>query len=354
MALTVFHFDNSEFIIDSGMDTDLASIRIDGILVSQVPASNGCSVHHIHHATLGELIVELEQRDASVRYALRRDDASVAEGVLPLVQVAMTSPHYDSAPAPKSSFSWLSLGLMGLKLLKTVQVIKVALLAASVAVYSVMFTVEFALALIAVLVFHEYGHLRAMKKFGLPTKGMYLIPFVGGLAVGDAPRTRWQDVYISLMGPVYGLAMTVMFYVVYLLTDSHFAGLVTSVSALVNLFNLIPVHPLDGGRVVKALVFSRRNRIAFVLFLALAAACFAMAWQLGLYFLVFFIVIGVVDILSSWRTPLAEDLAPLSRYGIAFCLVWYLAVAAAFIGMILLLAKDRLPGAEIALKVLES
>ena len=54
-----------------------------------------------------------------------------------------------------------------------------ALAAASVAVYSVMFTVEFALALVAVLMFHEYGHVRAMKKFGIPTKGFYLIPCMG-------------------------------------------------------------------------------------------------------------------------------------------------------------------------------
>lgn len=354
MALTVFHFENSEFIIDSGIDTDQASVRIDGTLVSEAPAIDGTSVHEIQHPVLGHLSINLATQNDYVTCQVYRHGELVVDTQLTLLPAPHPESPYHYATPPKSSFSWLSLGLIGLKLLKTVQVVKVALLAASVAVYSVMFTVEFALALIAVLVFHEYGHLRAMKKFGLPTKGMYLIPFVGGLAVGDAPRTRWQDVYISLMGPVYGLAMTVMFYLVYLITGSHFAGLVTSVSALVNLFNLIPVHPLDGGRVVKAMVFSRRNRFALLSFLILAAACFAAAWQLGLYFLVFFIVIGVVDILSSWRTPLANDLAPLSRYGIVFCAVWYLSVAAAFIGMILLLAHDRLPGAEIALKVLES
>ena len=52
--------------------------------------------------------------------------------------------------------------------------VKVALVAASVAVYSVIFTVEFALALVAVLIFHEYGHVRAMKKFGIPTTTFFL------------------------------------------------------------------------------------------------------------------------------------------------------------------------------------
>lgn len=250
--------------------------------------------------------------------------------------------------------SWISMGLVALKLLKTLNVIKVALLASSVAVYSVMFTFEFALALIAVLVFHEYGHLRAMKKFGIPTKGMYLIPFVGGLAVGDAPKTQWQDVYISMMGPVFGLVMTLVFYIVYLVTDSHFAGLVASTSALINLFNLIPVYPLDGGRVVKALVFSGRNYWALVALLTISTACFAVAWKLGLYFITFFIVLGAVDILAGWRVGLANDITPLKRYGICFSVLWYLLVVALFIGMILMIAQDGLPGSEIATKVLSS
>jgi Zn-dependent protease len=240
------------------------------------------------------------------------------------------------------------------KLLKALNVIKVALLASSVAVYSVMFTFEFALALIAVLVFHEYGHLRAMKKFGIPTKGMYLIPFVGGLAVGDKPKTQWQDVYISMMGPVFGLIMTLVFYIAYLITKSHFAGLVASTSALLNLFNLIPVYPLDGGRVVKALVFSGRNYLALVALLVISALCFVGAWSLGFYFFTFFIVLGVVDIVAGWRVGLAEDITPLKTYGIWFSVMWYLLVVAIFIGMILLIAQDGLPGSTIATKVLSS
>ena len=63
-----------------------------------------------------------------------------------------------AAPAPAKGNSWLSIGLIAFKFLKAAQVVKVALMAASVAVYSVMFTLEFALALVGVLVFHEYGH----------------------------------------------------------------------------------------------------------------------------------------------------------------------------------------------------
>ncbi|MEC8225811.1 MAG: site-2 protease family protein, partial [Pseudomonadota bacterium] len=74
---------------------------------------------------------------------------------------------------------------LGFKLFKSAKVVKAALAGASVAGYAWLFSIEFALMLIACLVVHEYGHVRAMKYFGIKTKGIYLIPFVGGLAVSD-------------------------------------------------------------------------------------------------------------------------------------------------------------------------
>jgi putative peptide zinc metalloprotease protein len=375
MQLFSFEFANHQFSVDATPATGEEIVTLDGVVVSQQRHFGITSEHMFECTDLGEvkLVYVLNMRAADVSYELWVHHERVLEGAaaVSLEQqeqfnanqseaskayantVATTELAEPVAPSAKSN-SWLSIGLVAFKLLKAVKVVKVALVAASVAVYSVMFTVEFALALVGVLVFHEYGHLRAMKKCGLPTKGMYLIPFVGGLAVGDMPKSRWQDVYISMMGPVYGLIMTVGFYIVYLITDSHFAGLVASTSALINLFNLIPVYPLDGGRVVKSLVFSGRNYLALVALLVISAACFVVAWKLGFYFIIFFIVLGVIDIVTGWRVGLAEDIPPLNGYGIWFSVLWYLLVVALFIGMIMLIAADALPGSEIAIKVLAS
>ncbi|ACE85208.1 site-2 protease family protein [Cellvibrio japonicus] len=336
-------------------------VLVNGETVSQVRQFGPESEHQLSLPALGELRlrIALDIRHQTARYELWRQGERLGGEVLPLMMGSAENPIgggeavVSTQPAVRQT-SWLSLGLVAFKLIKAVNVFKVALMASSVAVYSLMFTLEFALALIAVLVFHEYGHLRAMKKFGIPTKGMYLIPFVGGLAVGDHPKTRWQDVYISMMGPVFGLVMTLVFYLVYRVTDSHFAGLVASTSALINLFNLIPVHPLDGGRVVKSLVFSGRNYLALIALLGISALCFVVSWKMGFYFIVFFIVLGVIDIITGWRVGLAEDITPLSTYGIWFCVLWYLVVVALFLGMIVLIAQDGLPGSEIALKVLSS
>lgn len=359
-----FHYANHDFSVEVKPWTGEEWVNVDAVLVSQKRQFVSVSEHRFTLPDLGELrlVFSVDLPAQQVNYQLDVNGQSVLQTQLPLQidpqanneDETLTHANEGTAIHKSRQGSWISMGLVALKLLKTVNVIKVALLASSVAVYSVMFTVEFALALIAVLVFHEYGHLRAMKKFGIPTKGMYLIPFVGGLAVGDLPKTQWQDVYISMMGPVHGLIMTLVFYIVYLVTESHFAGLVASTSALLNLFNLIPVYPLDGGRVVKALVFSGRNYWALVALLAISATCFAGAWVMGFYFITFFIVIGVVDILAGWRTGLADDITPLKAYGIWFSVLWYLLVVALFIGMILMIALDGLPGSEIAMKVLSS
>jgi len=369
MQLFSFDYANHHFSVEATPWNGEEVVFVDGEVVSRKRNFGIASEHEYVVPDVGliKLIYVVNLRASDVNYELWVNEQRVLEAAagfelsdddrIAIDQAVAASTEGGSEshrPVHVKSGSLLSLGLVALKLLKAVKVVKVALLASSVAVYSVMFTVEFALALVGVLVFHEYGHLRAMKKFGIPTKGMYLIPFVGGLAVGDAPRTRWEDVYISMMGPVFGLLMTLAFYIVYLITNSHFAGLVASTSALLNLFNLIPVYPLDGGRVVKSLVFSGRNYLALIALLVISALCFVLAWKMGLYFITFFIVIGVIDIVTGWRVALLEDITPLNRYGIWFSVVWYLFIVAMFIGMIMLIASDGLPGSEIATKVLSS
>jgi Zn-dependent protease len=261
----------------------------------------------------------------------------------------------DPAPSPSQRKGHLVVWLgLATKLLQSGKVLKVVLAGVAVSGWTVLYSLPFALALTATLVFHEWGHLRAMRRFGIPTKGMYLIPFVGGIAVGDQARTHWQDVYISMMGPVFGLAMTVACYLIYLATSNHLVGLLASVSALVNVFNLLPIHPLDGGRVVKALVFSARNRWVFLAFIAASAVFLAVSVMLGLALLTFFIIIGAIDLMASWRQIETDRKAPLDRYGILFSGAWYLLTIVLFIGIIVLIARSHLPGSEIAVHILQS
>ncbi len=260
-------------------------------------------------------------------------------------------------PAPSSAASgfrghiWAWIGV-ALKLFKSVKVVQVALVGMSLSAWGILFSWEFAAAIVGILIFHEYGHLRAMKKCGIPTKGIYLIPFVGGVAVGERARTHWEEVYIAMMGPFFGLAMTLVFGVGYALTGNHFMGLVTSIGALVNLFNLLPVMPLDGGQVFKAMALSGQKKAGMITVGLLTAIGLVMAYRLGFYLLIFFLILGVVDLLASWKQFKHNPGMTMTAYGIVFSLVWYLLTAAAFIGTIVLMAGTGLPGTELAVAIL--
>lgn len=72
------------------------------------------------------------------------------------------------------------------KLAKGAKITKIVLVGASFTSYAYMFTWKFALMIIVMLFVHESGHIWAMKRYGVKTKGIYLIPFVGGAAVAES------------------------------------------------------------------------------------------------------------------------------------------------------------------------
>lgn len=165
-----------------------------------------------------------------------------------------------------SNISFLNLFFLGLKLLKSTKLILVAL---SFASYALLMGPFMALVFLVGLIIHEYGHVWAMQKCGIPTKGFYLIPFVGGVAIAERPfEKRWEEVFIAAMGPIFGLlAAPLCFVLGYIISGDLKASLLaTKVVILLNLFNLLPVAPLDGGRIVRASLASI-NKNAGLIFL---------------------------------------------------------------------------------------
>ncbi|MCG9714730.1 TonB-dependent receptor [Shewanella insulae] len=255
----------------------------------------------------------------------------------------------------QQKLSLVGLASLGFKLLKSAKVIKVVLAGASVAAYSRLFSFQFALALIACLMFHEYGHIRAMKYFGMKTKGIYLIPFMGGLALSDEKiNTRWQDVVISIMGPTFGLLMSIASLVAYWLTDNPlFAGL-AAFNALLNLFNLFPILPLDGGHILKSISFSMNSLMGLIACMAGAAIGVFISYSLGLALLGFLLLIGSLEIIFEWKTRHQSHLLPLDRYGQIFSAIWYLLTVGALVTIIWYLAGSGDDMLGLPLKILQS
>ena len=356
MKLFSFEYAGKQFALVGGSAAGAEQLLMDGRPVSSAQNLATSGSHSFELADRGamRLDFQIDSQRGQVNYALYEGQQLVLREAAPIA----TAQPSNTAPAKEATGSKFGHGVsfvgMFFKLMKSAKVVKVVLAGTALAAWSMLFSWQFALVLLGVVVFHEYGHVYAMQKCGIKTKGFYLIPFVGGVAVGEKAETHWHEVYISMMGPVFGLLMTVVFYVVYLVTGNHFAGLVASVSALVNLFNLLPVYPLDGGHVVKSLVLSGQRFWGFTFLIVLSAVCFALALAYGLSFLSFFIVLGAIDLLASRSQFAAHPQTPLDRNGIVYCTLWYFVVVAAFIAIIVAMANTGVPGTEIATAILKS
>ena len=299
------------------------------------------------------LEVDVNWQPFKLDYSILIDDEQITQGSRVTRDIERQIPE---VPVPKAQkFSLVGLASLGFKLLKSAKVVKVLFASASVAAYSWLFSFEFALALIACLVFHEWGHVRAMKHFGMTTKGFYLIPFMGGLTLSDERiNTRWQDVYISIMGPTYGLFLSIMLLVAYWFTGNPlFAGL-ASFNALLNLINLLPVLPLDGGHILKSISFSMNSFTGLAACVVGAALGVYLSYSLGLALLGFMLLIGSLEIVFEWRGRHHSHLLPLDRYGQVFSAVWYFATVGALIGIIWYLAGSSEDILRLPLEILKS
>jgi Zn-dependent protease len=164
---------------------------------------------------------------------------------------------------------------------KGLKVGKVGLAAASMTAYSCLLTWQFALLIMFALFVHESGHIWAMKRSGLKTKGIYFIPLLGAAAVSDGEfPSRRSEAFIALMGPIWGLAFAAETGGLYFVVKEPILAAATGWMAAVNLFNLLPVNPLDGGRVFKSIAYSTSSwlGLGFLILGVVVTTFVATAW----------------------------------------------------------------------------
>jgi Zn-dependent protease len=180
---------------------------------------------------------------------------------------------------------------------------------ASVGVLAMLFSWEGALAIVGMLLFHEYGHVHAMRRSGIPVRGIYFIPLLGAAAVADDIwRTRKQQAYIALSGPFWGAALTLVPVAVLAFTGDRYplvAG-IAAMWALINFFNLLPINPLDGGRVLSAVSYSISSTLGLVLSLGTLLVGVGLAFSAGLHLFALLGVVGLVE-MSAERSAATRN-----------------------------------------------
>ncbi len=135
---------------------------------------------------------------------------------------------------------------------------------------------------------HEFGHALAARRYGIRTPDITLFPFGGVARVERIPENPRQEIVIALAGPAVNVVIAGMLWLALLLTgpgavldptklEGSLVRLVLSANVMLVLFNLIPAFPMDGGRVLRALLalkfeHAQATRIAASVGQALAVA----------------------------------------------------------------------------------
>lgn len=164
--------------------------------------------------------------------------------------------------------------------------------------------------LFGIVLIHELGHVMAAKNFGWRVKEIQLLPF-GGVAVVDemASVPAWQEIIVTLSGPLQNGMMMVAALVLQStgVISGEWSAYFIQANMYVALFNLLPILPLDGGKIMqcvlsfwlpyqKVIVFSCVASLILSILLLLAAAFHTLygGFQLNLF------MIGLFLFYSNW------------------------------------------------------
>jgi len=185
----------------------------------------------------------------------------------------------------------------------------------SIALYATEWGLPFAIGFVLLIFVHECGHAVVLRMEGIPAGAPVFIPFVGAvIAMRGMPRNAYVEAKVGIGGPLLGSAAAWVVLGAGLWSESPMLANLGHAGILINLFNLIPVSPLDGGRI--AGVFSRGVWIGGYALGVLAVVVTRSP------LLLIVLIAGLFTLRQRWRHPVPgyHDIAPGSRLrmGVAY------------------------------------
>ena len=165
----------------------------------------------------------------------------------------------------------------------------------SVGAYALLFPIWFAIGFVVLIWVHEMGHVLQLKREGIEASAPMFIPFLGAfVAMKEMPKDALAEARVGLAGPILGTLGALGALGIYALTQEPlFLGL-AYVGFFINLFNLLPMLPLDGGRAVGAL----SPAFWFVGIVGIVALLFVQPNPI----LIFIGLLGGMELWRRWRT----------------------------------------------------
>ena len=164
----------------------------------------------------------------------------------------------------------------------------------SIAAYALLWGWKFAIGFVLLILVHELGHALEAKRQGIPISAPLFIPFVGALiAMKQLPNDVWREAKVALAGPILGSLGAAAVWAVAVYTDSDLLRALAFTGFFLNLFNLVPIVPLDGGRAVAAL-----HPAFWIVGLAMLTALTFLAPN---PILILILVLAALDFWNRWR-----------------------------------------------------
>jgi Zn-dependent protease len=170
-----------------------------------------------------------------------------------------------------------------------------ATMVASIGAYTMLWGWRFAVGFVLLLLMHECGHVLEARHQGLPVSAPVFVPFLGAaIIMREMPHNAWKEARLALAGPLVGSLGAAFCWALAGIYHSNLLLAIAYFGFFLNLFNLLPVVPLDGGRVVAAL----HPAIWIVGFAALAVLVYFAPNPI----LLLVLVLAAYEIYKRWST----------------------------------------------------
>ncbi len=180
----------------------------------------------------------------------------------------------------------------------------------SVAAYSLFFGWEFAAGFVLLLFVHEMGHVIQLRREGVPASAPMFIPGLGAVVMMKSlPDDALAEARVGLAGPILGTLGAVICLVLAEVLGSDLLRALAYVAFFLNLINLIPVTPFDGGRAMAAMAPA-------MWFIGLGTLV-ALFFITGNYFLLIFLLLGFTDTRRRWRQRKTRSIEQAAYYRVA-------------------------------------
>jgi Zn-dependent protease len=149
--------------------------------------------------------------------------------------------------------------------------------------------------LVVVLLIHELGHFLAMRYFGYTDTSIFFMPF-GAATIGrKSKKSAFEEYVILLAGPLPGIIISAILFMAMMMNvlpqENEIISQYVMFSFIINYLNLLPIYPLDGGRITQVLLLLRYPRAQFYFYLVSLVVIVLAALLLQDFILLIFVVI---------------------------------------------------------------